>query len=61
MKEGQERKAVLEGFEAWWRREESSGIAIEGDTFAMAVLKVMSEAAYKAGARNMKRMCKLRG
>ena len=44
------RKENEEAFERWWKREESSGLAIS-DSFEIAVLKAVAKAAYAAGVR----------
>ena len=37
-------------FERWWKREESSGLALSDD-YEVAVMKTVAKAAYKAGIR----------
>jgi hypothetical protein len=52
--------SLLKGFESWWKREEASGLALS-DSYEVAVLRAVAEAAYKAGARKQKLLHRLNG
>lgn len=51
---------IIEGFEAWWKREVASGLSLSDD-FEVAVLRAVAEAAYSAGARKQKLLHRLNG